>query len=369
MKALLHESSFQVICLLFVFWFNMVQSSVEGSASTKKQLLEEGSPSTKNCFGRLASKNMSSRPFIRLPRNVSFGDYIELLGDDEHDDTHQRKKLRMQIRDPLLAEGRCGQLLRSMEVTMHDGKKYQWHYVDPKALLSQLTKEHPEIGDHLKSVDTTVQLAFYMDEIKPGNVLRPDLSRSLSCWYFTIVQLPSFFHSRADGWFFFGAFPSKYSKDQQDYSYLFRLMLETFFDGDFNLSKGIPLYSSSGTFLFQAEIGMVMSDEKALCQLWGVRGASATKPCICCQNVLGHMKPEDVEEHDWLIHYSCPHRHRFAEQTTDLFWQMRNHLASLTNKKRLETLWPALRCTSSTTWCSLDRESQKHAVPSQTHYV
>lgn len=122
MKALLHESNFQVICLLFVFWFNMVQSSVEGSASTKKQLLEEGSPSTKNCFGRLASKNMSSRPFIRLPRNVSFGDYIELLGDDEHDDTHQRKKLRMQIRDPLLAEGRCGQLLRSMEVTMHDGK-------------------------------------------------------------------------------------------------------------------------------------------------------------------------------------------------------------------------------------------------------
>ena len=192
-----------------------------------------------------------------------------------------------------------------MTVTLGD-KSYEWHYLHPCALMIELCKAQTELGDCLRSMNSP-RLAFYMDEIKPGNVLRPDASRTISCWYFTLLDLPPWFQTHQEGWFFFGCFPTKYIQGPSDYSHLFRLILEVFFSGALSFDGGFPLKSSQGIFLFQARMGALMCDEKALCQLWGLRGASGTKPCV-----LGHMTPDQVEGHHWLVHYSCPDRHRFA---------------------------------------------------------
>ena len=84
--------------------------------------------------GRLAS--MPSKP-KKLPRNLSLQDHVALLGDDQLDPGHQRKKLRMELLKPLSIERECGALLRSMTVTLGD-KSYEWHYLHPCALLIEL---------------------------------------------------------------------------------------------------------------------------------------------------------------------------------------------------------------------------------------
>jgi hypothetical protein len=48
------------------------------------------------------------------------------------------------------------------------------------------------------------RLALYFDEVKPGNVLRPDKGRSLQCVYWTLLDLPDWFRSRGYGWFHYG---------------------------------------------------------------------------------------------------------------------------------------------------------------------
>ncbi|CAK9037144.1 MBD domain-containing protein [Durusdinium trenchii] len=90
-----------------------------------------------------------------------------------------------------------------------------------------------------------------------------------------------------------------------------------------------------------AVLGAVLSDEKSLKELWSLRGAAGTKPCCLCQNVVGHMSREDVASHEWLVHYSCTNRTRFAKHTSASFQAMRDRLALVAaagSKKELNAL-------------------------------
>lgn len=280
----------------------------------------------------------SKKTSLKLLRNISFQDHVAMLGDDDGDTSHQRKKLRMEIKDHLNVDGVCGNILRSMKIPLKGDEEYEWHFLHPCAFLSEACKLCPLLGDMVKG-NGGPRVVIYMDEIKPGNVLRPDPSRQVACWYWTLMNLPSWFHTRREGWFYFGCFPTKLlSKLVGGYSYLCGRMLEFFFEKlePLNFKIGFPCKSTSGLFLCQAELAAILSDEKALKELWGLRGASGTKPCCLCQNILGHMPKERVDGHGWLLHYSCSDRTRFAKHTSATFQQMRDHLTTLASGRKEE---------------------------------
>lgn len=298
----------------------------------------EGSPPAIMVLSRPFQKSKSSTP--ALPANCSLQSYVTLLGDENADDGHQKKKLRSEIKRPLTMEGSCGPMMRSIKLQL-EKEEMEWHFVSPSAFLHEATKKCPQFGDLVRAVEK-VRVGIYMDEVKPGNVLRPDPSRSVSLWYWTLLDLPSWFHGRSNGWFYFASFPTKLvSKLSGGYSYLFGLMLEFFLEKEdpFNFSTGFPCFSTKGMFLCQGTFEVLMCDEKALSQLWNLRGAAGTKPCCLCQNVLGHMPKQNLNGHEWLVHYSCSDRAKFARHTSTLFNDMRERLEGESgNKKQVNKL-------------------------------
>ena len=66
--------------------------------------------------------------WLKLNGNVSFQDYVDMLGDDDCDASHQ-KKIRREVNQNLNAEGPCGKILRSMRIPMeNDDEDYEWHF-------------------------------------------------------------------------------------------------------------------------------------------------------------------------------------------------------------------------------------------------
>ena len=90
-----------------------------------------------------------------------------------------------------------GKLFDQTTLTVGD-EAFQWHVVNPFALLFALCTAAPVFGDLLReSMNGGIgRLALYFDEVKPGNVLRPDKGRSLQCVYWTLMDLPDWFRSR-----------------------------------------------------------------------------------------------------------------------------------------------------------------------------
>ena len=275
---------------------------------------------------------------LNLPLTCSFGDQVSLLGDKNLDDGHQRKKILKMMRDPLKIDGACGPIMRSMTIklTGSENPEIDWCFLHPCALLHGLCKACPGLGDLLRNVGEQ-RVAVYMDEIKPGNVLRPDPGQSVAMWYWTLMDFPAWYLSRNEGWFYFAAFPSKLiDKVDGGYSFLFAKMMEIFFQVEepFNFHSGFPCMSTAGIFICQGSFGGLLSDEKSITSMWSLRGASGTKPCCFCQNVVGHMTRAQVQTNPWLVHYSCCFTNKFSKHTSSTFRDMRDRLEAVSGNKK-----------------------------------
>ena len=162
----------------------------------------------------------------------------------------------------------------------NDEEDYEWHFLHPCALLRELCKLCPLLGDLILE-NGGPRIAIYMDEIKPGNVSRLDPSRTVACWYWTFMNLPTWFQTRKEGWFYFGCFPTKLlQKVVGGHSYLFGRVLEYFLEKEdpLNFTIGFPCKSTKGTFLCQARLAAILSDEKSLKELWSLRGLVEQNP-------------------------------------------------------------------------------------------
>lgn len=276
--------------------------------------------------------------------SVSISAEVHMSGGDGSF-SHQRKRIRDEMTDVLLEEGgMCGSILRSMKIPCNDTGSVDWHYLHPCALLHAFSKRRPEFGDLLRNAETH-RICVYMDEITPGNVLRPDHGKSVAMWYWTLLDFPDWYIGRNEGWFYFAAFPVKLIGGVKDgYSYLFGRMMEIFLEqeGPLNFTTGFPCISSRGMFLCKGKLEAVLSDEKSITALWSLRGATGTKPCCFCQNVVGHMARDKVQNHAWLVHYSCSSSERFAKHTASTFSEMRDKLERISgNKKECQKLGQA----------------------------
>ena len=112
-------------------------------------------------------------------------------------------------------------------------------------------------------------------------------------------------------------------------SFLMARVLDVFFGRTSSLSfaDGVPCIASCGAFVLRAHFKTLVADEKALKEA-SLKGASGTKPCYECANLVGHCAKEDGNPAGWLQHITCADRSKFHAHTESSFRNMANKLAA-----------------------------------------
>ena len=131
-------------------------------------------------------------------------------------------------------------------------------------------------------------ICVYSDEVLPGNALKARNERKTIAFYWSFKQ---FGHglSSEDLWFHACSIRASCVRDSASdgWSQLFTQVAGLFFRAPQDASAGVHLELGEGlpSFWF-AKLDLVIGDGAALASCWSLKGASGTKPCLCCENVF-----------------------------------------------------------------------------------
>jgi hypothetical protein len=190
------------------------------------------------------------------------------------------------------------------------------HFVSPLALMSYLCSKNEELYDLLAETaskcNNRFRIVTYIDEINPGNPLVPDPEKMLQAFYWTIVDLPSWFLRRQDSWFAFCLVRSKTAiKLQGGVTELVKHILHEFFPpvGD-GFLRGCHVHHGDKAMLFTATFEGMLADEKGLKEVFGIKGQAGNLPCISCLNVRNRwvkIASQPDLQHHWDADLSKRH--------------------------------------------------------------
>ena len=258
-----------------------------------------------------------------------------------------------------------GELTQRLDMDGRPGPEY----INPFALLFQLCTVSVDFATILKSCckGGRARAIFYADETRPGNALRPDKGRSLQCLYWTLAEFPHWFRSRRCGWF---VFATVLSKDviamPGGVSGLLRKMMHVFWStSGWNFhTVGIRL---PGEFLLRGSFMCMLGDEKAIKEMWGLKGASGTKPCCWCKNVVGRMHVDRMDP--YFVHHTWGTRFDMhtPESWTDILTTLEHHVA-YSNKGHVDNLCQVFGIGYNAETVSFDPHLRKFANPKTGTY-
>lgn len=237
-----------------------------------------------------------------------------------------------------------------MELTMGSVKV---EIVNPFAYLHVLCDKSPSLfkaifPDRRGPVHRCIVL--YIDEVRPGNPLRPDKSRQTQCVYWTFADFDDHLLNRADTWFvattlrstIMDCVPGKVSG-------VMRHIMNVFFANDgTSFATGVVLQSGNDTAVLTARFVGFLGDEKALKEIWCLKGASGSRPCITCTNLVQFVSAERMHG-TTLQGLSCCDMSLLRRTTDDEVLAMADRLQALhdtgSSKAELHRLEQALGMT------------------------
>jgi hypothetical protein len=135
-----------------------------------------------------------------------------------------------------------------------------------------------------------------------------DNKRKLQVIYWSFLQLGSSALSSEDFWMTLTAVRSSVVNTLPGgMSNVFKMLLPSFFnETTHDFRKGISFKLEGQLQLMFAGFGMMVSDESAIHQTWWCKGASGTRICMLCKNVVD--KKADLVQHDasnYLVDTTC----------------------------------------------------------------
>ena len=121
-----------------------------------------------------------------------------------------------------------------------------------------------------------MRIVLYIDEICPGNPLRPEKSRTLQAIYWAIIEWPAWMLQRTAAWPVFGTLRSTIvEKLPGGVAYLMSRVLQVFFSAaGHSMEHGVTIVNGTNNLLMTARFGGFLADEKAHNQIGDSKGAS-----------------------------------------------------------------------------------------------
>ena len=204
-----------------------------------------------------------------------------------------RARLSQAIRKHCDADTPYGKVVQSMP--LESEQLPSWEYAHPLALMYHLSCISAIFSDLMAQIivpGSPLRIVLYVDEICPGNPLRPDKSRTLQAIYWAILEWPQHVLQRTAAWPVFGTIRSKIVKDLPgDLSGLMKKVLEVFFNATGHaFNRGVQIVvRGRENLLATGRFAGFLADDKAHNQIGNQKGASATKCCINCNNVYNRV--------------------------------------------------------------------------------
>ena len=178
-------------------------------------------------------------------------------------------------------------------VPRKNGKKFlTLPLVHPLAFLEHLCSTCEEYADEVKQMadrGTELRIVVYNDEVSPGNVLRHANMRKLQVIYWSFADHSMSRLSEERTWFLLTfarselvrRLPGGVSEFFKESLLAFRQPLD--------IRHGVQLTFCDGSRrILQADLSIFLGVEAALKDCLGFKGASGTKLCPCCTNVVDH---------------------------------------------------------------------------------
>ena len=181
-----------------------------------------------------------------------------------------------------------------------------WRYCHLLAYMYYLSKISTSFADLMMSSNTDGtpnRLIIYIDEVCPGNPLRPEKSRTLQAIYWAFAEWPQHVLQRTAAWPVFGTLRSTIAdKVPGGVAGLMTKVLAVFFAAAGpSFANGVHICKGPTTRLITAVFGGFLMDEKAHNQVFGSKGASGTKCCMTCKNCYNRVSDEAINEIEGAI--------------------------------------------------------------------
>ena len=163
-----------------------------------------------------------------------------------------------------------------------------------------------------------LKLAIYLDEVTPGNVLRPENHRKFWSFYVAFVDCkPELLH-REQMWIPIAVLRSSIAHQVKGgISQCTRQLVRTMLLDPCNMAGvGFALTLSTPT-LVRAQLRYFIADEAALKAVWSSKGAAGCRCCLLCKNVVSINSglADEVGSEDYLVNVSCAEVERFDMAT------------------------------------------------------
>ena len=181
---------------------------------------------------------------------------------------------------------------REINLPLQDGSHFTWPIASPQGLLRKYSAASPALRRMLSKSPNTADrpwgLVHYHDEVSPGDILRPILSRQHTVFRFTFKEFGKTMLSNTRLWFTYAVLRTTVSKRVVGgLSRCFKELMRVFFKTHENFHEvGVAIDTDAGKTLFFAVNRNVVADEKALKMTFSFKGASGSKPCGACANVF-----------------------------------------------------------------------------------
>ena len=203
-----------------------------------------------------------------------------------------RRKMSQAVGDHANASTPYGKVIQQMSLPLT--KLPLWDYVHPMALLYYLALISTAFGDMMAESavpGVPMRVIIYIDEICPGNPLRPDKARTLQAIYWCLADWPQWILQRTAAWPVFGTIRSSIVKllpggVQQ----LMKNILYVFWPiTGHSFANGVTIHVNKTPIIITGVFAGFLADEKAHKELSGTKGASGSQICITCSNVFNRV--------------------------------------------------------------------------------
>ena len=215
-----------------------------------------------------------------------------------------------------------------VKLPLMDGGEFSWPIACPQDLLPLCLSEcagFREVFEQALSAQPATfcrpwRLLIYLDEITPGNPLRPDNKRKIMAFYASWLELGDRLRLE-EYWLTLGVLRTSIIKEVKgNLSAVFRRLMRTLLLGCKSLcNAGVVIELEESSWVCFSKYHREVSDEAAGKAVWNFKGAAGIKPCPSCKNVVKMGDDEDeaaaslasFDASGYLVDLACCDPHRF----------------------------------------------------------